>query len=93
MVFLFITSWLILFIFALRLMVRGWRVDPPRDIDLKYNDVIEERQYTSETKEVLLEYIWSVINEYLQITKYQITLSSNIELILILILNFILRYT
>ena len=37
------------------------------DIDLKYNDVIEERQYTSETKEVLLEYIWSVINEFIEI--------------------------
>ena len=44
MVFLFITSWLILFIFALRLMVRGWRVDPPRDIDLKYN--VEKRTVT-----------------------------------------------
>ena len=44
MVFLFITSWLILFIFALRLMVRGWRVDPPRDMDLKYN--VEKRTVT-----------------------------------------------
>ena len=44
MAFLFISSWVILFIFAVRLMIRGWRVDPPKDIDLKYN--IEKRTVT-----------------------------------------------
>ena len=44
MAFLFISSWVILFIFAVRLMIRGWRVNPPKDIDLNYN--IEKRTVT-----------------------------------------------
>ena len=44
MAFLFISSWVILFIFAVRLMIRGWRVNLPKDIDLKYN--IEKRTVT-----------------------------------------------
>ena len=44
MAFLFISSWLILFVFAVRLMSRGWNVNPPKDMDLKYN--IEKRTVT-----------------------------------------------
>ena len=44
MVFLFISSWLILFLFAIRLMVRGWRIDPQKDIDLNYK--VEKRTVT-----------------------------------------------
>ena len=44
MAFLFISSWLILFVFAVRLMSRGWDVNPPKDMDLKYN--IEKRTVT-----------------------------------------------
>ncbi len=44
MAFLFILSWLILFVFAVRLMSRGWNVNPPKDMDLKYN--IEKRTVT-----------------------------------------------
>ena len=44
MTFLFISSWLILFVFAVRLMSRGWNVNPPKDMDLKYN--IEKRTVT-----------------------------------------------
>ena len=44
MVFLFISSWLILFIFAIRLMSKAWRIVPPKDIDLRYN--VEKRTVT-----------------------------------------------
>ena len=44
MAFLFISSWIILFIFAVRLMIRGWKINPPKDIDLNYN--IEKRTVT-----------------------------------------------
>ena len=44
MAFLFISSWIILFIFAIRLMIRGWKINPPKDIDLNYN--IEKRTVT-----------------------------------------------
>ena len=44
MAFLFISSWVILFIFAVRLMIRGWKVNLPKDIDLKYN--IDKRTVT-----------------------------------------------
>ena len=37
MTFIFISSWLILFVFAIRLMSKGWNVNPPKDMDLKYN--------------------------------------------------------
>ena len=42
--FIFISSWLVLFVFAVRLMSKGWRMDPPRDMDLKYN--VEKRTVT-----------------------------------------------
>ena len=42
--FIFISSWLVLFVFAVRLMSKGWRIDPPRDMDLKYN--VEKRTVT-----------------------------------------------
>ena len=42
--FIFISSWLVLFVFAVRLMTRGWNVNPPRDMDLKYN--VEKRTVT-----------------------------------------------
>ena len=35
------------------------------DIDLKYNSVLEERQYNNDTIESLLEYLWSKITEYI----------------------------
>ena len=44
MAFLFISSWIILFILAIRLMIRGWKINPPKDIDLNYN--IEKRTVT-----------------------------------------------
>ena len=44
MVFLFISSWLILFIFAIRLMSKAWGIVPPKDIDLRYN--VEKRTVT-----------------------------------------------
>ena len=44
MVFLFITSWLILFIFAVRLMIRGLTIDPRKNIDLNYK--VEKRTVT-----------------------------------------------
>ena len=37
------------------------------DIDLKYNSVLEERQYNNDTIDSLLEYLWSKITEYIQI--------------------------
>ena len=42
--FIFISSWLVLFVFAVRLMSQGWRIDQPRDVDLKYN--VEKRTVT-----------------------------------------------
>ena len=42
--FIFISSWLVLFVFAVRLMSKGCRMDPPRDMDLKYN--VEKRTVT-----------------------------------------------
>ena len=44
MVFIFILSWVLLFIAAIRLMIRGWRIDPPRDVDLSYK--VEKRTIT-----------------------------------------------
>ena len=43
MVFLFILSWLILFVFAVRLMSIGWRINP-KDVDLEYK--VEKRTVT-----------------------------------------------
>ena len=43
MVFIFILSWLILFVFAVRLMSIGWRINP-KDIDLEYK--VEKRTVT-----------------------------------------------
>ncbi len=44
MTFIFIVTWLILFIAAIRLMSKVWRIDPPKNIDLKYN--VEKRTVT-----------------------------------------------
>ena len=44
MVFLFISSLLILFLFAIRLMSKAWGIVPPKDIDLRYN--VEKRTVT-----------------------------------------------
>ena len=43
MVFIFILSWLILFVFAVRLMSIGWRINP-KDVDLEYK--VEKRTVT-----------------------------------------------
>ena len=43
MVFIFILSWLVLFVFAVRLMSMGWRINP-KDIDLEYK--VETRTVT-----------------------------------------------
>ncbi len=44
MIFFFLFSWIILFIFALRLMIRGWKINPPKNVDLNYN--VEKRVVT-----------------------------------------------
>ena len=44
MTFIFIVTWLILFIAAIRLMSRAWRIDIPKNTDLKYN--VEKRTVT-----------------------------------------------
>ena len=44
MAFLFISSWVILFIFAVRLMIRGLTIDPRKNIDLNYK--VEKRTVT-----------------------------------------------
>ena len=41
--FIFISSWLVLFVFAVRLMSIGWRINP-KDIDLEYK--VEKRTVT-----------------------------------------------
>ena len=41
MVFIFILSWVLLFIVAVRLMIRGLSIDPQRDVDLSYK--VEKR--------------------------------------------------
>ncbi len=43
MVFLFILSWLVLFVYAVRLMSMGWRINQ-KDIDLEYK--VEKRTVT-----------------------------------------------
>ncbi len=53
MAFLFISSWLILFVFAVRLMSRGWNVNPPKDMDLKERDIIM-REFRSGSSRVLI---------------------------------------
>jgi len=42
--FIFISSWLVLFVFAVRLMTITWRVNTPKDMDLRYN--VEKRTVT-----------------------------------------------
>ena len=42
--FIFISSWLVLFVFAVRLMIRGLSIDPQRDVDLSYK--VEKRTVT-----------------------------------------------
>ena len=44
MVFIFILSWVLLFIVAVRLMIRGLSIDPQRDVDLSYK--VEKRTVT-----------------------------------------------
>ena len=44
MVFIFILSWVLLFIAAVRLMIRGLSIDPQRDVDLSYK--VEKRTVT-----------------------------------------------
>ena len=44
MVFFFILSWVVLFVFAVRLMLRGWTIDPRKNIDLNYK--VEKRTVT-----------------------------------------------
>ena len=40
------------------------------DIDIKYNDLITERQYTDETIHHLLSYFWIKISENLNIAAH-----------------------
>ena len=44
MVFIFILSWVLLFIVAVRLMIRGLSIDPQREVDLSYK--VEKRTVT-----------------------------------------------
>ena len=41
------------------------------DIDIKYKEVIEERQYTDDTVDKLLSYLWAKIVEYFNIEENQ----------------------
>ena len=42
--FIFISSWLVLFVFAVRLMIWGLTIDPRKNIDLNYK--VEKRTVT-----------------------------------------------
>ena len=44
MVLFFILSWVLLFVFAVRLMIRGLTIDPRKNIDLNYK--VEKRTVT-----------------------------------------------
>ena len=41
---IFVATWFILLVFAIRLMSKAWGIVPPKDIDLRYN--VEKRTVT-----------------------------------------------